>query len=93
VQVTFITRRETYPLVTLNGQRIPQTDETKYVGIHLDRRLNWKKHIFTKRRQLRLQLGKMVLAIRRNKSQLTTENKLLLYKVIFKPIWAYDIQL
>jgi len=27
------------------------------------------------------------------KSQLTTENKLLLYKAIFKPIWVYDIQL
>jgi len=27
------------------------------------------------------------------KSQLSTENKLLLYKTILKPIWAYGIQL
>ena len=27
------------------------------------------------------------------KSQLTTENKLLLYKVILKPIWSYGVQL
>jgi len=28
-----------------------------------------------------------------SKSQLSTENKLLLYKAILKPIWAYDIEL
>jgi len=28
-----------------------------------------------------------------SKSQLSTENKLLLCKAILKPIWAYDIQL
>jgi hypothetical protein len=27
------------------------------------------------------------------KSKLTTENKLLLYKAIFKPVWTYGIQL
>jgi len=48
----FTTRRKTYPAVMLNGQRIPQADEAKYLEIHLDRRLNWKKHIFTKRKQL-----------------------------------------
>ena len=29
----------------------------------------------------------------RLKSQLTTENNLLLYKVILKPIWTYGVQL
>jgi len=28
-----------------------------------------------------------------SKSQLSIENKLLLYKVILKPIWAYGVQL
>jgi len=54
VQVTFTIRRETCPLnviVILNGQRILQAD-AKYLGIHLDRRLNWKKYIFIKRKQL-----------------------------------------
>jgi len=90
--MTFIPRRETCSLVTLNGQRISQADEAKYLGIHLDHRLNWKKHIFTKRKQLGLQLEKMYWLFGR-KSQLSTENKLLLYKAILKPIWIYDIQL
>jgi len=33
--------------------------DDKYLGLHLERRLNWKKHIFTRRKQLGLQLGKM----------------------------------
>jgi len=75
---------------TSNGQRIPQTDEAKYLGIHLNCRLNWKKHIFTKRK-LGLQLGKMYWLFGR-KLQLLIENKLLLYKAMLKPIWAYGIQ-
>jgi hypothetical protein len=52
VEVIFTTRRETYPSVTLNGQRIPQAENVKYLGLHVDRRLNWRKHISTKRKQL-----------------------------------------
>jgi len=28
--------------------KIPQAEDAKYLGLHLDRRLNWRKHIFTK---------------------------------------------
>jgi len=38
-------RRERCPSI-LNGQRIPQADDTKYLGLYLDRRLNWKRHIY-----------------------------------------------
>jgi len=33
----FTTRRETCPLVTLNGLRIPQAEDAKYLGLYLDR--------------------------------------------------------
>jgi len=55
-------RREMYPSVILNSQKIPQAKNAKYLGLHLDRRLNWKKHIYIKCKQLRLQQN--VLAIR-----------------------------
>ena len=67
------------PAVTLNNIHIPQTDEVKYLGIHLDRRLTWRKHISTKRKQLDLKLRNLYWIIGR-KYQLSLENKLLVYK-------------
>ena len=90
--ITFSLKRETCPAVTLNGQHIPQGETAKYLGIHLDRRLTWQKHIFTKRKQLGLQLHRMYWIIGR-KSKLSLENKLLIYKTILKPIWTYGIPL
>lgn len=90
--VTFTLRRETCPPVTLNNQILPQASEVKYLGIHLDRRLTWHKHIWTKRMQLGIKLRNMYWIIGKN-SQLSLENKLLLYTAILRPIWIYGIQL
>jgi len=40
VQVTFTTLKKTCPPVILNGVRISQAEDARYLG-HLDRRLNW----------------------------------------------------
>lgn len=92
VHVTFTLRKDTCPPVHLNGCQLPQAEDAKYLGMHLDRRLTWRKHIFTKRKQLGIKLRQIHWLIGR-KSQLSTENKLLLYKTIIKPIWTYGIQL
>jgi hypothetical protein len=70
---------------------IPRED-VKYLGLHLDRRLTWHKHIFAERKQLVTTLTKMYWLLR-CKSKLSTSNKLLIYKTILKPIWTYGIQL
>jgi hypothetical protein len=72
--------------------QLPQSVDVKYLGLHLDKRLTWHKHIFTKRKQLGLTLIKMHWLLGRQ-SKLSTTNKLLLYKTILKPILTYGIQL
>jgi hypothetical protein len=59
---------------------------------HLDKRLTWHKHIFTKWKQLGITLTKTYWLLRR-KSKLCTSNKLLLCKTILKPTWTYGIEL
>jgi len=64
-------------VLTLNGLKIPQAEDAKYLELHLDRRLNWRKHIFTERKQLGIQPSEMYWLLGSN-SQLSIENKLLL---------------
>jgi hypothetical protein len=71
---------------------IPQENHVQYLGLLLDRRLTWHTHIFAQRKQFGLSLTKMYWLLGR-KSKLSTNNKLLIYKAILKPIWIYGIQL
>jgi hypothetical protein len=45
-RVTFTTCRATCPLVHIYNEQLPQVEEVKYLGLHLDRRLTWHKHMF-----------------------------------------------
>lgn len=91
VQVTFTLRRKTCPPVKLCDVEITQSDDAKYLGMHLDRRLTWCKHIWTKRKQLDCRLRGMYWLIGR-KSQLSDASKMTIYKTILKPVWTYGIQ-
>jgi hypothetical protein len=88
VQITFTTRKNTCPHLTFNNAPIPVTTEVKYLGLHLDQRLSWLTHIRAKRRQLDIKYTQMHWFLGRN-SKSSLDNKLLLYKVVLKPIWSY----
>jgi hypothetical protein len=78
----------------LNDESIPTKNEVKYLGLHLDRRLTWKAHIKAKKQQQQLNIKtKQINWLIDRKSQLSLENKLVIYKVILKPIWTYGIEL
>jgi hypothetical protein len=91
-QVTFTNRRSDCPVVTTNGTQLPVKNEVKYLDLILDERLTWRPHITAKKTQINLKLRQINWLIRK-KSKLTTENKLLLYQAIIKPIWSYGIKL
>jgi hypothetical protein len=76
----------------MNNEQLPSADHVKYLGLHLNSKLTWRQHIFTKRKQLGLVLTKMYWLLGR-RSRLSLSNKLLLYKSILKPIWTYGIQI
>lgn len=90
--ITFTNRTRNCPPVKLNDCQLPHVEDIKYLGMHLDRRLTWKKHIWTKRKQLGIKYTKMYWLMGK-KSEMTLDNKVLLYQSILKPIWTYGIQL
>jgi hypothetical protein len=63
--ITFTTWRGTCPPVHINNVQLTQREEVRYLGLHLDRRLTWHKHIFTKRKQLGIAFTKMYWLLRR----------------------------
>jgi len=92
VQDIFTIRRSICPPLTFKSAPIPVTTEVKYLGPHLDQRLTWNTHIQAKRRQLSIKFRQLHWLLGRN-SKLSLNNKLLLYKVVFKRIWSYGVQL
>uniref|UniRef100_A0A6M2DME9 Putative rna-directed dna polymerase from mobile element jockey n=1 Tax=Xenopsylla cheopis TaxID=163159 RepID=A0A6M2DME9_XENCH len=73
VQVTFTLRNKTCPAIKLYNNYIPLSQSTKYLGIHLDRRLTWKTHLSTKRIQLEEKRRQLYWLLGRN-SKVTTNN-------------------
>jgi len=92
VYVTFTNRTIDCPIVTIKGTLLPVQIKVKYLSLQLDQMLTRRTQITAKKTQINHKLRQMHWLIGR-KSKLMTENKLLLYKAILKPIWTYGIQL
>lgn len=92
VNVVFTKCHDDTPEVYINEKHIIKSDSVKYLGLHIDKRLTWKKHITTKRKQMDIKFREHYWILGR-KSQLSLSNKLLVYNTIFKPVWTYGIEL
>jgi hypothetical protein len=58
----------------------------------LDAKLRWKEHIKKKHDDLNIKFRKMYWLLGRN-SEVSTHNKIILYKQVIRPVWSYGIQL
>lgn len=87
--ITFTLRPEPQlsPLL-LYGAPIPEVNKVKYLGLTLDKKLNFKEHIEDKKKQVSLTIIKYDWLVGR-RSSLSLENKILIYKTIIRPMWAY----
>jgi hypothetical protein len=90
--ISFALRQGQCPPVQINQTNIPQTETVKYLGIHFDRRLTWKDHVQTKRKQLEHKTREIKWLIGRH-SPLSLENKIIIYKTVLKPVWTYGTEL
>lgn len=92
IHTTFTLRSKQCRPLTLNNRNIPQSNVVKYLGMHLDKRLNWKVHICKKQEQAKIKFRKLFWLLNK-RSNLNLQSKITLYKTIIKPIWTYGIQL
>ena len=92
IHTTFTLKQGICPNITLNNVLIPKSYTVKYLGLFLDKRLTWKKHLQTKRLTLNNRMHILRPLLIRNKCS-TLNNKLIMYKALLKPIWTYGLQL
>jgi len=76
----------------LNNTQIPQVNDVTYLGVHLDRRLTWRRHIERKKVYLKLKASSFHWILNA-RSPLRVDYKVLLYNSTLKPIWTYGSQL
>ncbi len=91
VRVDFALRHHPYTPTIIEGSPIPTASHARYLGLHLDCKLNWQEHVRAKRDLLNIQLDHFHWLIDR-RSQLSLVTKLI-YTSIFKPMWTYGCEL
>ncbi|KAH8295180.1 hypothetical protein KR018_008373 [Drosophila ironensis] len=92
VNVCFTLRRKTTPTVYIEEAPVPQKTEAKYLGVILDRRLTFAKHVTVTRTRIRAAVAKHYWLLC-SRSKLSLANKLTIYKQIIAPIWRYGCQI
>ena len=88
--IIFSKKRLTPPTrqLCLNNSRIKWSDRVKYLGLHLDNKLNWKFQVEECRRKGFMALSALA-PIYRRKSKLSSKNKLIMYKTLIRPLITY----
>lgn len=76
------------PPPCMYGEPIPEVSVARYLGLYIDKKLLFGYHVDIKKTQCNIMMKKYDFLIGR-KSCLSIENKVLVYKTIFRPMWSY----
>ena len=79
-------------MATPNVRLHIKTTSVKHLGIDLDKQMTWRNHIWMKRKQMDTKFRKNNWFLR-IKSLLSMGYKLLVYNIVLKAAWKYDLQL
>ena len=77
--------------IVLDGNSIPWSEEVKYLGVTLDKRLTFQSHTSKSIEKANLAF-RILYPFLNRKSKLCIPNKLLLYKLCIRPILCYGIE-
>ena len=92
VRIDFTLRSAPYEPIAIGDTVVQKEESARYLGIHLDSKLNWRTHISKKRVELKLRFRALHWMLRA-KSKLSLGNKRLLYQMLLRPIWTYGAPL
>lgn len=82
------TNQKLYKPLKINNHSIWPKESIKYLGLQLDQRLNFKQNVKISISKANGALRQLFPLLKRN-SCLTTENKLMIYKALIRPIFTY----
>ncbi|GFW42293.1 RNA-directed DNA polymerase from mobile element jockey [Trichonephila clavipes] len=87
-EAVFFTQRRPPPEITLQNQRIPWSQHTKYLGVIIDKNLTFRQHITYVRNKFK-NATRQIYSLICKKSKLNRHNKMLIYTLILKPLLTY----
>ncbi|KAL1131661.1 hypothetical protein AAG570_011274 [Ranatra chinensis] len=83
-------RKQVDTHIHIRTNRIPFSSSVKYLGVHIDNKLNWNVHTKTTNKLALSKLGRNYCLFR--SSEINSKHKLLLYKAIVRPTLTYGCQ-
>ncbi|KAL1122863.1 hypothetical protein AAG570_003189 [Ranatra chinensis] len=83
-------RKQVDTHIHIRTNRIPFSSSVKYLGVHIDNKLNWNVHTKTTNKLALSKLGRNYCLFR--SSEINSNHKLLLYKAIVRPTLTYGCQ-
>ncbi|KAL1124059.1 hypothetical protein AAG570_001829 [Ranatra chinensis] len=83
-------RKQVDTHIHIRKNRIPFSSSVKYLGVHIDNKLNWNVHTKTTNKLALSKLGRNYCLFR--SSEINSKHKLLLYKAIVRPTLTYGCQ-